>query len=55
VSAFAFGVVFGLAARQTGLSLVETMAFSVVVFAGAAQFAAVGLIVQGRHGSASSC
>ena len=44
VSAGAFAVVFGLAARQAGFSFVEAMAQSVFVFAGAAQFAAVGLV-----------
>jgi predicted branched-subunit amino acid permease len=47
VTAAAFGVVFGLAARDAGLSLPEAIAMSVFVFAGAAQFAAVGLIAQG--------
>ncbi|MBX3029416.1 MAG: AzlC family ABC transporter permease [Chloroflexi bacterium] len=47
VSAFAFGVVYGLAARQEGMSLVEGLAMSIIVFAGAAQFAAVGLLAQG--------
>lgn len=47
VSAFAFGVVYGLAARQSGFSIVEAMSLSLLVFAGAAQFAAVGLVAQG--------
>jgi predicted branched-subunit amino acid permease len=47
ITAAAFGVVFGLAARDAGLSLPEAIAMSVFVFAGAAQFAAVGLIAQG--------
>lgn len=47
VSAAAFAVVYGLAARQAGLSLPEGIAMSVIVFAGAAQFAALGLLVQG--------
>ena len=47
VSAGAFGVVFGLAARQAGFSLLEAMSQSLFVFAGAAQFAAVGLVAQG--------
>ena len=47
MATFAFGVVFGLAARQAGLSLGETAAMSVFVFAGAAQFAAVGLLAAG--------
>ncbi len=47
VTAIGFGVVYGLSAREAGLSMVETMAMSVFVFAGAAQFAAVGYLVQG--------
>jgi len=47
VSASAFGLVYGLAARQGGLSIVEMLAMSVFVLAGAAQFAAIGLITQG--------
>ncbi len=47
VSASAFGLVYGLAARQGGLSIVEMLAMSVFVLAGAAQFAAIGLIAQG--------
>ena len=43
-SAAAFGVVFGLAARQANYSLAEAVAMSTIVFAGAAQFAAVGLV-----------
>jgi 4-azaleucine resistance transporter AzlC len=43
----AFGIVFGLAAREAGLSIVEALAMSVLVYAGAAQFAAVGLVAQG--------
>ncbi len=46
-SAFAFGVVYGLAAREGGFSFVEAMAMSAIVLAGAAQFAAVGLVAQG--------
>lgn len=47
LSAAAFGVVYGLAARQGGFSVIEGVAMSVFVFAGAAQFAAVGLVAQG--------
>jgi 4-azaleucine resistance transporter AzlC len=47
VGAVGFGIVYGLTARQAGLSVVETMGMSVFVFAGAAQFAAVGYLVQG--------
>lgn len=46
-SVFAFGVVFGLAARAAGYSPIEAIASSVLVFAGAAQFAAVGLLAAG--------
>jgi len=47
VSAIGFGFVYGLSAREAGFSLVETMAMSVIVFAGAAQFAAVGYVASG--------
>jgi len=47
LSAAAFGLVYGLAARNAGFSVVEALAASVFVLAGAAQFAAVGLIVGG--------
>lgn len=47
VSVAAFGLVFGLAARGAGFSPVEAMAFSIVVFAGASQFAAAGYIAAG--------
>ncbi len=46
-SATGFGFVYGLAARGAGFSPIEAMAMSVVVFAGAAQFAAVGYVVAG--------
>jgi len=46
-SAVGFALVFGLAARNAGYSLVETSAMSVIGFAGAAQFAAVGYVSQG--------
>jgi 4-azaleucine resistance transporter AzlC len=42
-----FGIVYGLAARTAGLSPIEAMAMSVLVFAGSAQFAAVGLLAAG--------
>jgi len=42
-----FGFVYGLAAREAGLSVVEAQAMSVFAFAGAAQFAAVGYISAG--------
>ena len=47
VSAIAFGFVYGLAAEGAGLSPIEAVAMSVIVFGGAAQFAAIGYIVGG--------
>jgi branched chain amino acid efflux pump len=46
-SAIAFGFVYGLAAQRAGLSPLDAVAMSVVVFAGAAQFAAIGYITGG--------
>ena len=46
-SAIGFALVFGLAARDAGYSLLEASAMSVVAFAGAAQFAAVGYVAAG--------
>jgi len=45
VIAIVVGAIFGFTARQGGLSLVEAIAFSSILFAGASQFAAVGLLV----------
>jgi len=47
VTAVVVGVAFGLTARQSGLSIVETSATSVIVFAGAAQFVMVDLLRTG--------
>ena len=48
VTAIGFGFVYGLAAREdAGFSPVEVFAMSTLVFAGAAQFAAVGYIAAG--------
>lgn len=47
VGAAGFGFVYGLAARGAGLSPIEASAMSVIVFAGAAQFAAVGYVLGG--------
>ena len=47
VSAIGFGFVFGLAARDAGYSPIEAVAMSTIVFAGAAQFAAVGYVAAG--------
>jgi 4-azaleucine resistance transporter AzlC len=46
-SGVAFGLVYGLTARQAGFSVVEAQAMSFIVFAGAAQFAAVGYVAAG--------
>jgi len=42
-----FGFVYGLAAREAGFSVLEAQAMSVIAFAGAAQFAAVGYVAAG--------
>ncbi|MDQ2966072.1 MAG: AzlC family ABC transporter permease [Chloroflexota bacterium] len=47
VSAAGFGFVYGVAAGAAGFSLVEAGAMSVIVFGGAAQFAAVGYVAGG--------
>lgn len=49
-SSASFGLVYGLAARDAGLSVAETVVMSVAVLAGSAQFAAVGLLAQGAPG-----
>ena len=48
--AIAFGMVYGLLARQAGLSLAAATAMSVTVFAGAAQFTAVSMWGQAGGG-----
>ena len=45
-----FGLAYAVTARSAGLSLVETQALSVLVFAGSAQFSAVGLFAVGAAG-----
>jgi len=47
VTAAVVGIAFGLTARQSGLSIVETSATSVIVFAGAAQFVMADLLRTG--------
>ena len=47
LSLFAFGMVFGLAARQADFSMVEALSMSLIAYSGAAQFAAVGLVAGG--------
>jgi 4-azaleucine resistance transporter AzlC len=46
-SALGFGFVYGLSAREAGFSPIEAVAMSVIVFGGAAQFAAVGYVASG--------
>lgn len=41
-----FAMLFGVVATEAGLSVVETMGFSLLVIAGASQFAAVALMVE---------
>ena len=43
VSVFAYGSVFGVLARQTGMSLLEAASMSGLVFAGSAQFIVLDL------------
>ncbi len=45
-----FGLAYAVLARDAGLSLLETQALSVLVFAGSAQFSAVGLFGAGAAG-----
>jgi 4-azaleucine resistance transporter AzlC len=47
VSVVGFGLVYGVAARTAGFTPVDVGAMGVFVFAGAAQFAAVGYVAQG--------
>jgi 4-azaleucine resistance transporter AzlC len=45
LSVFAYGLVFGVLAKQANLSFLEAVLMSVLVFAGASQFTALGLWV----------
>ncbi len=47
VSASGFGLVYGLSARAAGFSPIEAGAMSLIVFAGASQFVAVGYVLGG--------
>jgi 4-azaleucine resistance transporter AzlC len=47
VSSGGFGLVYGLTARAAGFSPVEASAMSLLVFAGASQFVAVGYVLGG--------
>jgi len=50
-SIFAYGLVFGILARQSGLTYWETVLMSGVVFAGSSQFVAVSMIAAGATAS----
>ena len=41
-----FGLLFGMVATEAGMDIVQTMAMTILVIAGAAQFAAVQLLVE---------
>lgn len=45
-----FGIAYAVIARDAGLSLLETQALSVLVFAGSAQVSAAGLFARGAGG-----
>lgn len=47
VGAIPFGILFGTLAGPSGLSLAATLAMSAIVFAGSAQFIALGLLASG--------
>lgn len=47
VGAIPFGILFGTLAGPSGLSLLGTLAMSLIVFAGSAQFIALGLLASG--------
>ncbi|MEM1342599.1 MAG: AzlC family ABC transporter permease, partial [Pseudomonadota bacterium] len=47
IMASPFGLLFGVVATEAGLNLLQVMGFTVVVIAGAAQFTAVQLMVDG--------
>jgi len=49
-----FGVAFGVATQQAGLSILEAMGFSLLVFGGSAQFAAVSVLADGGTPLAAS-
>lgn len=47
VGAIPFGIIFGTLAQESGLSALGAMAMSIFVFAGSAQFIALGLLAAG--------
>ncbi|MEM9566221.1 MAG: AzlC family ABC transporter permease, partial [Actinomycetota bacterium] len=44
-----FGAAFGVLAGSTGLGIAKTMVISLLVFTGASQFAAVGVVASGGN------
>ncbi|MEO0804226.1 MAG: AzlC family ABC transporter permease [Cyanobacteria bacterium J06642_2] len=50
VGAAPFGVIFGTLGASSELSIAATLGMSAIVFAGSAQFIALGLIAAGTHG-----
>jgi len=53
VAVGAFATSFGVLAVANGLSIAQTMAMSLLVFTGASQFAAVGVVATGGTGAAA--
>ena len=53
VSAGGFGLVYGLSAGEAGFSPLEAGAMSLFVFAGAAQFVAIGYVSAASAGRGS--
>jgi 4-azaleucine resistance transporter AzlC len=53
VAIWAFGASFGVLAVASGLTLAQAMAMSLLVFTGASQFAAVGIVAAGGTGAAA--
>ena len=47
IGAIPFGIIFGTLSGSAGLSAVATMGMSLLVFAGSAQFIAMGLVAAG--------
>lgn len=47
VGAIPFGIIFGTLAEPSGLSVMGALAMSIIVFAGASQFIALGLLAAG--------
>jgi 4-azaleucine resistance transporter AzlC len=47
LTSLVIGATYGVIARQAGLSVVEASGSSIIIFAGAAQFAAIGLLQSG--------